>query len=61
MDVSQLGSFAQNVLLNAFRSHYQRFQTAVTDLVGSNADAIVISRLGDDIDEFAEIVNEVSS
>ncbi|KAJ7705834.1 hypothetical protein B0H14DRAFT_3099686 [Mycena olivaceomarginata] len=58
MDVSQLGSFAQNVLLNAFRSHYQRFQTAVTDLVGSNADAIVISRLGDDIDEFAEIVNE---
>ncbi|KAJ6457388.1 hypothetical protein C8R45DRAFT_1056388 [Mycena sanguinolenta] len=46
------------VLLNSFRTHYQRFQTQVTDLVGSRADAIVISRLGDDLDEFAQIVAE---
>ncbi|KAJ6458548.1 hypothetical protein C8R45DRAFT_1056287 [Mycena sanguinolenta] len=58
MDISHLGSFAQGVLLNSFRTHYQRFQTQVTDLVGSRADAIVISRLGDDLDEFAQIVAE---
>ncbi|KAJ6448497.1 hypothetical protein C8R45DRAFT_850309, partial [Mycena sanguinolenta] len=39
---------------------YQRFQTQVTDLVGSRADAIVISRLGDDLDEFAQIVAEAT-
>jgi ABC-type branched-subunit amino acid transport system substrate-binding protein len=60
MDAAQLGSFALPVLLDAFRTHYHRFQTAVTTLVGSQADAIVVSRLGDDLDEFAEIVREVS-
>ncbi|KAF8143096.1 hypothetical protein K438DRAFT_1456329, partial [Mycena galopus ATCC 62051] len=50
-----LGSFAQEVLLNAFRTHYHRFQAAITDLVGTQTDAIVISRLGDDLDEFADI------
>ncbi|KAJ7845311.1 hypothetical protein B0H13DRAFT_2239102 [Mycena leptocephala] len=58
MDAAQLGSFALPVLLDAFRTHYHRFQTAVTTLVGSQADAIVVSRLGDDLDEFAEIVRE---
>lgn len=60
MDVSQLGSFAHGVLLAAFRTHFERFKTGVNDIVGSHADAIVISRLGDDIDEFAAIVDEVS-
>ncbi|KAJ7886954.1 hypothetical protein B0H13DRAFT_1627782 [Mycena leptocephala] len=59
MDAAQLGSFALPVLLDAFRTHYHRFQTAVTTLVGSQADAIVVSRLGDDLDEFAEIVREI--
>ncbi|KAJ7892446.1 hypothetical protein B0H13DRAFT_2234788 [Mycena leptocephala] len=58
MDAAQLGSFALPVLLDAFRTHYHRFQTAVTTLVGSQADAIVVSRLGDDLDKFAEIVRE---
>lgn len=60
MDLPQLGSFAQEVLLNAFRTHYHRFQAAITDLVGTQTDAIVISRLGDDLDEFADIVTEAS-
>ncbi|KAF8174024.1 hypothetical protein K438DRAFT_1479756, partial [Mycena galopus ATCC 62051] len=51
----------QEVLLNAFRTHYQRFQNAVGDLVGSHTDAIVIKRLGDDIDEFANMVAEASN
>ncbi|KAJ7357927.1 hypothetical protein DFH08DRAFT_953131 [Mycena albidolilacea] len=54
MDVSQLGSFAHGVLLAAFRTHFERFKTGVNDI----ADAIVISRLGDDIDEFAAIVDK---
>ncbi|KAJ7318081.1 hypothetical protein DFH08DRAFT_917574 [Mycena albidolilacea] len=58
MDVSQLGSFAHGVLLAAFRTHFERFKTGVNDIVGSHADAMVISRLGDDIDEFAAIVDE---
>ncbi|KAF8217574.1 hypothetical protein K438DRAFT_1426376, partial [Mycena galopus ATCC 62051] len=51
----------QEVLLNAFRTHYQRFQNAVGDLVGSHTDAIVIERLSDDIDEFANMVAEASN
>ncbi|KAF8204269.1 hypothetical protein K438DRAFT_1905446 [Mycena galopus ATCC 62051] len=46
---------ANEVLLNAFQTHYQRFQNAVSDLVGSHTDAIVIERLGDDINEFANM------
>ncbi|KAF8218367.1 hypothetical protein K438DRAFT_25618 [Mycena galopus ATCC 62051] len=56
MDLPQLGSFPQQVLLNAFRTHYHHFQAAVTNLVGTQTDAIVISQLGDDLDEFADIV-----
>src|SRR6201996_6985018 len=61
MDPPQ-SAFAQGVLLNAFRTHYQRFQTAVTNLVERhNSDVIVISRLGDDLDEFAAIVSAASA
>ncbi|KAJ7204245.1 hypothetical protein B0H12DRAFT_997841, partial [Mycena haematopus] len=50
-----LGSFAHEVLLNAFRTHYQRFQTQVANVVQSDVDAIVILRLGDDLHEFTQI------
>ncbi|KAF8143071.1 hypothetical protein K438DRAFT_2110938 [Mycena galopus ATCC 62051] len=60
MDIPQLAPFAQEVLLNAFRTHYQRFQNAVGDLVGSHTDAIVIERLGDDINEFANMAVDAS-
>ncbi|KAJ7877930.1 hypothetical protein B0H14DRAFT_3083044 [Mycena olivaceomarginata] len=41
-----------------FHNSARLLMTGVNDIVGSHADAIVISRLGDDIDEFAAIVDE---
>ena len=52
--------FAQTALLNAFRIHYTRFQTQISELDGTTTDATVIARLGDDFDEFARLVEEVS-
>ena len=54
-------TFATEVLLDAFRTHYHRFAAAVTSLATDPTDAIVIARLGDDLDEFAAIVQEVST
>ncbi|KAJ7137391.1 hypothetical protein C8R43DRAFT_893734 [Mycena crocata] len=51
-------TFAQDTLLNAFRTHYHRFQTSVTNIVNNPTDATVIARLGDDLDEFVTIVQE---
>ncbi|KAK7015615.1 hypothetical protein R3P38DRAFT_2462048, partial [Favolaschia claudopus] len=45
-------------LLNAFRTHYHRFAAAVTDLSTNPTDATVVARLGDDLDEFAAMVQE---
>src|ERR1700743_1111684 len=53
--------FAQTALLNAFRTHYTRFQTLISELDGTTTDATVIARLGDDLDEFTGLVEEVSS
>ncbi|KAJ7268110.1 hypothetical protein B0H12DRAFT_996671, partial [Mycena haematopus] len=47
-------------LLDAFRSHYHRFETSVTNVVQSPTDAVVIARLGDDLDEFVRLVQEHS-
>ncbi|KAJ7228286.1 hypothetical protein GGX14DRAFT_296526, partial [Mycena pura] len=47
-------------LLNAFRIHYTRFQTQISELDGTTTDATVIARLGDDFDEFARLVEEYS-
>lgn len=54
-----LPPFAQETLLNAFRTHYHRFVERVGEVVGSRSDPIVIARLGDDLDEFAAIVAAV--
>ncbi|KAJ7238333.1 hypothetical protein B0H12DRAFT_995577, partial [Mycena haematopus] len=45
-------------LLEAFRSHYQHFRISVAEIVNNPTDAVVIARLGDDLDEFAEMVQE---
>ncbi|KAJ7650553.1 hypothetical protein FB45DRAFT_686260, partial [Roridomyces roridus] len=55
-----LGSFAQQTLLNAFRTHYHRFEATLHDLASNHTDAIVISRLGDDLSEFASMVAEAT-
>jgi hypothetical protein len=60
MDPPQPPSF-EGQLLNAFRAHYHRFAAAVTELAGGQTDAAVIARLGDDLDEFVRVVEEVST
>ncbi|KAJ6628825.1 hypothetical protein B0H10DRAFT_1650506, partial [Mycena sp. CBHHK59/15] len=47
-------------LLDAFRSHYNRFQTSVTAIIQNCTDAVVVARLGDDLDEYARLVQENS-
>ncbi|KAJ6501015.1 hypothetical protein DFH09DRAFT_1252122 [Mycena vulgaris] len=47
-------------LLNAFRAHYNRFQASVTAIVQTPTDSIVIGRLGDDLDEFVQLVRQNS-
>lgn len=47
-------------LLEAFRSRYNRFARAIHDAVGNQTDSVVLARLGDDLDEFLGLINEVS-
>ena len=46
-------------LLTAFRSHYYRFEQAVTDSLIYPTDSTVLARLGDDLDGFVNLVGEV--
>lgn len=46
-------------LLNAFRSHYRRYENAVHEVVNNPTDAVVLWRLGDDLDQYIGLVNEV--
>ncbi|KAJ7834799.1 hypothetical protein B0H14DRAFT_3087591 [Mycena olivaceomarginata] len=41
-----------------FRLHYNRFQDAVTAIIQTPADAVVIARLGDDLDEYIQLVEQ---
>lgn len=50
---------AANDLLSAFRIHYHQFQLAVTEALNEDTDTTVVERLGDDLDEFTALVNEV--
>jgi len=49
-----------DVLINAFRAHYQHFVTDIHQAVESNTDSVVLARLGDDLDEYYNLVLEVS-
>ncbi|KAJ6482261.1 hypothetical protein C8R47DRAFT_1073557 [Mycena vitilis] len=48
----------QAELLEAFRAHYHRFQASVTKIIHNPTDAVAIARLGDDVDEFARMVQQ---
>nr|GAT43777.1 predicted protein [Mycena chlorophos] len=52
-----LPDFARTVLLEAFREHYARYESTVHDTVQNAPDAVVISRLGDDLTTFADMAN----
>ncbi|KAF8057838.1 hypothetical protein FPV67DRAFT_1382712, partial [Lyophyllum atratum] len=43
---------------NAFRIHYYRYCQAVHNAAGSGTDSTVLERLGDDLDVFANLINE---
>jgi len=47
-------------LLTAFRMRYSRFELAIQDALLYPTDSTVLARLGDDLDEFATMVAEVS-
>ncbi|KAJ7899720.1 hypothetical protein B0H13DRAFT_1622612 [Mycena leptocephala] len=46
-------------LLDAFRLHYNRFRDAVAAIIQAPTDAVVIARLGDDLDEYVQLVQQV--
>ncbi|KAJ7922570.1 hypothetical protein B0H13DRAFT_2409610, partial [Mycena leptocephala] len=48
-------------LLNAFRAHYRRYENAVHEAVVNSTDAVVLWRLGDDLDQYLGLVNEYST
>ncbi|KAJ7053107.1 hypothetical protein C8F01DRAFT_1207074 [Mycena amicta] len=50
-----LPNFARDALLDAFRTHYQRYEAAVHDIVQNPTDAVVIERLGDDLTTFVDM------
>jgi hypothetical protein len=50
---------AQQELLEAFRVHYRRYEAAVRETVTNSADAVVLWRLGDDLEQYIALVNEV--
>lgn len=47
-------------LLEAFRANYFRFEQAIHNAVTETYDSVVLARLGDDVDEYLSIANEVS-
>lgn len=46
-------------LLDAFRLHYHRFESGIHEAVTTSADTVVLWRLGDDLDQYISLVNEV--
>jgi hypothetical protein len=46
-------------LLNAFRAQYQQFSAAIPAAISSNADPVSLARLGDDLDEYCNLAQEV--
>ncbi|KAK7043515.1 hypothetical protein R3P38DRAFT_3441058 [Favolaschia claudopus] len=49
---------AQQDLLNAFREHYHRYEASVRSAVANSADTVVLWRLGDDLEEYANLLDE---
>jgi hypothetical protein len=60
MPHAHLNPTSRSELLEAFRSHYQRFERSVHDAVTNSSDTVVLWRLGDDLDQYISLVTEVS-
>ena len=48
-------------LLDAFRSHYFRYETIVREAITLATDSTVLARIGDDLDEYSTLLAEVIS
>lgn len=53
------GGMQRNELLNAFRAQYQHFVTAIPNAVQSSADPVVLARLGEDLNEYYDLTQQV--
>ena len=58
-DINDVNTLPSN-LLAAFRMQYSGFELAIQDALLNPTDPTVLARLGDDLDEFAIMVAEVS-
>ncbi len=47
-------------LLDAFRNHYYRFEAIVREVTTQATDSTVLARIGDDLDEYAVLLAEVT-
>ncbi len=47
-------------LLDAFRHHYLRYETIVREAITRTTDSTVLARIGDDLDEYAMMLAEVT-
>ncbi|KAJ7664653.1 hypothetical protein DFH06DRAFT_918240, partial [Mycena polygramma] len=47
-------------LLNAFRERYHRYETIVHEAIANSADAVVLWRLGDDLNQYLGLINEAT-
>ena len=47
-------------LLDAFRYHYFRYEAVIREAITHTTDSTVLARIGDDLDEYATILAEVS-
>lgn len=61
MSINPLPEAAAQELLDAFRSHYRRFESSIQEAVSNSADSVVLWRLGDDLVQYTSLVNEVRS
>ena len=50
-----------NELLGAFQTHYRCYKCLVLEATLNPVDLTVLTRLGDDVDEFLTLVTEVRS
>jgi hypothetical protein len=53
------GGLSSGALLTAFRLQYHRFDRSIHEILAAPTDSVVLARLGDDVDEYSVIVNEV--
>ncbi|KAK7012914.1 hypothetical protein R3P38DRAFT_3278905 [Favolaschia claudopus] len=53
-----LSGAASQELLNAFRQHYHRYESRVHEAIANSADAMVLWRLGDDLEQYLGLVDE---